>query len=82
MHVKQEHSMFHLIGTMYLPKCIHNADSFHKSSNSSQERSLKPIFHCNAKSFALGTFASPNTKDSTFALPNFFAMYEHFFFLV
>ena len=32
--------------------------------------SLKPIFHCNAKSFALGTFASPNAKDSTFALPN------------
>ena len=25
---------------------------------------------CIAKSFALGIFASPNTKDSTFALPN------------
>ena len=31
---------------------------------------LKPIFHCDAKTFALGTFASPNAKDSTFALPN------------
>ena len=31
---------------------------------------LKPIFHCDAKSFALGTFASPNANDSTFALPN------------
>ena len=31
---------------------------------------LKPIFHCDAKSFALGTFASPNAKDITFALPN------------
>ena len=30
---------------------------------------LKPIFHCDAKSFALGTFASPNAKDSAFALP-------------
>ena len=28
------------------------------------------IFHCNAKTFALGTFASPNAKDSTFVLPN------------
>ena len=31
---------------------------------------LKPIFHQNAKSFALGTFASPNAKDSSFVLPN------------
>ena len=31
---------------------------------------LKPIFHCDAKSFALGIFASPNAKDSTFVLPN------------
>ena len=31
---------------------------------------LKPIFHCDAKTFALGTFASPNAKDSTFAIPN------------
>ena len=31
---------------------------------------LKPIFHCDAKPFALGTFASPNAKDGTFALPN------------
>ena len=31
---------------------------------------VKPIFHQNAKSFALGTFASPNAKHSTFALPN------------
>ena len=30
----------------------------------------KPIFHQNAKSFASGTFASPNAKDSSFALPN------------
>ena len=29
-----------------------------------------PIFHCDAKPFALGTFASPNAKDSTFASPN------------
>ena len=26
--------------------------------------SLKPIFHCDAKPFALGTFASPNAKDT------------------
>ena len=26
---------------------------------------LKPIFHCDAKPFTLGTFASPNAKDST-----------------
>ena len=32
--------------------------------------SVKPIFHCDAKSLALGTFASPNAKDSTFASPN------------
>ena len=31
---------------------------------------LKPIFHCDAKLLALGTFASANAKDSTFALPN------------
>ena len=31
---------------------------------------FKPIFHCDAKPFALGTFASPNAKDSTFAFPN------------
>ena len=31
---------------------------------------LKPIFHCDAKLLALGTFASPNAKDSTFALPD------------
>ena len=31
---------------------------------------VKPIFHYDAKSFALGTFASPNAKDSSFALPN------------
>ena len=31
---------------------------------------LKPIFQCDAKPFALGTFASPNAKDSTFASPN------------
>ena len=31
---------------------------------------VKPIFHCDAKSFALGTFTSPNAKDSTFAFPN------------
>ena len=29
-----------------------------------------PIFHCDAKSLALGTFASPNANDSTFASPN------------
>ena len=31
---------------------------------------IKPIFHQNAKLLALGTFASPNAKDRTFALPN------------
>ena len=31
---------------------------------------LKPIFHCDAKPFALGTFAPPNAKDSIFASPN------------
>ena len=31
---------------------------------------LKPIFYQNAKLLALGTFASANAKDSTFALPN------------
>ena len=34
------------------------------------EKTLKPIFHCDAKLLGLGTFASPNAKDSTFALPN------------
>ena len=29
---------------------------------------LKPIFHCDAKLLALGTFASGNAKNSTFAL--------------
>ena len=33
-------------------------------------RTFKPIFHCDAKLLALGTFASPNAKDSTFALAN------------
>ena len=33
-------------------------------------RSLKPIFHCDAKLLALGTFALPDTKDDTFALPD------------
>ena len=31
---------------------------------------IKPIFHQNAKLLTLGTFASANAKDSTFALPN------------
>ena len=31
---------------------------------------LKPIFHCDAKLLALGTFAPPNAKDSTFASPD------------
>ena len=31
---------------------------------------LKPIFHQNAKYLALGTFASANAKDITFALPD------------
>ena len=34
------------------------------------DNTLKPIFHQNAKLLALGTFASPNAKDKTFALPN------------
>ena len=33
-------------------------------------RILKPIFHQNAKYLALGTFGSPNAKDSTSASPN------------
>ena len=32
-----------------------------------RSETLKRIFHCNAKLLALGTFASPNAKDSTFA---------------
>ena len=35
-----------------------------------KNRSVKPIFHQNAKLLALGTFVSANAKDSTFALPN------------
>ena len=31
---------------------------------------LKPICYCDAKPFALGTFASPDAKGSTFVLPN------------
>ena len=31
---------------------------------------IKPIFHCDAKLLALGTFASPNAKDCTFASPD------------
>ena len=31
---------------------------------------IKPIFQCDAQLLALGTFASPNAKVSTFALPN------------
>ena len=31
---------------------------------------LKPIFHCDARLLALGTFASPNAKNTTFALLN------------
>ena len=33
-------------------------------------QTVKPIFHCDAKLLALGTFASPNAKDSTFASPD------------
>ena len=35
-----------------------------------KQHTFKPIFHQNAKRLALGTFASANAKDSTFALPN------------
>ena len=31
---------------------------------------LKPIFHCDAKLLALGTFALPDAKDDTFASPD------------
>ena len=31
---------------------------------------LKSIFHCDTKLLVLGTFASPNAKDSIFASPN------------
>ena len=34
------------------------------------QKSVRPIFHCGAKSFALGTFVSPYAKDSSFTLPN------------
>ena len=30
---------------------------------------LKPIFHCDAKPFALGTFALPNAKDTNMLVP-------------
>ena len=30
---------------------------------------LKPIFHCNTKPFALGTFASDNAKDTNMLVP-------------
>ena len=45
---------------------------FHSEDNTDNlyVKKVKPIFHCNAKTFALGTFVSPNAKDSTFALPN------------
>ena len=33
-------------------------------------QSFKPIFHQNATYLALGTFASPNAKNSTSASPN------------
>ena len=36
----------------------------------SPDAKLEPIFHCDVKPFTLGTFASLNAKDSTFALPN------------
>ena len=36
----------------------------------SYQEGLKPIFHCDAKLLASGNFVLPNTKDSTFALPN------------
>ena len=42
----------------------------HKFKNILSKDPLKPIFHCIAKLLALGTFASPNAKDSTFALAN------------
>ena len=51
---------------------IEKRDDHGKSSNimekSLKNILLKPIFHQNAK--YLGTFASPNAKDSTFASPN------------
>ena len=34
------------------------------------EATLKPIFHQNTKYLASGTFASPNTRNSTSASPN------------
>ena len=37
---------------------------------SAHKKNIKPIFHQNAKYLALGTFASPNAKDSTSASPN------------
>ena len=33
-------------------------------------KTVKPIFHQNAKYLASGTFASPNAKNSNFASPN------------
>ena len=35
-----------------------------------EKKTIWPIFHCDAKLLALGTFASPNAKDSTFASPD------------
>ena len=39
-------------------------------SNEYHTVEVKPIFQCDAKPFALGTFASHNAKDGTFASPN------------
>ena len=51
---------------MKIVDIIRRQSSFYIKRNMVQT-SLKPIFHCDAKSFALGTFVSPNAKDSTFA---------------
>ena len=42
----------------------------HLEGTVSQNLYLKPIFHQNAKYLALGTFASPNARNSISASPN------------
>ena len=67
MSFEQAKHKYHKRGTIYIFIVICSiVNSFWKVVN----KSVKPIFHCDAKSFTLGTFASPNAKDSTFALPN------------
>ena len=66
----QNHFFFQRLQS-YLWLAMVNIESFtHNTFIVIHIQILKPIFHCDAKPFALGTFVSPNAKDSTFALPN------------